>query len=426
MTVKGGVNDMIDEIKGKKLLVMRGDAHSSNIVRVAKKNHVYTMVADYYSDSPAKKLADESFMTSVTDIDEMVALIYRTGADGLISGFNDDNAVLAQKICKKACIPFYGTEEQIKISTDKRLFKQMCEKHSIQVIPEYYYGNMPDEDALRNIEYPAVIKPVDGSGSRGVTICFNEEEMKNAFSEALKYSKQKKIVIEKYMTGADVLFDFIAQDGTVMLSAMADKIVTEDRKNTPINHANLLKYPSEHLACAKKVAEQLCGMFESEKFNNGVIFVQAFYQDNQFYICEMGYRMGGTFAEITEAFCGYSPLEYLIDFQLTGHMGDRAIKEVCNPKFDGVGGVLSILLNGGVITSIKGLEKIESRADVVNIIQTSWVGDTVNKGKDLARIYLKERRDAELKAAIEEIYKELSVVDCDGKEMLMSVNSLIF
>lgn len=43
-------------LKGKKLMVMCGTALSCEIVEVAKKMGVYTMVTDYIPNSPAKKL----------------------------------------------------------------------------------------------------------------------------------------------------------------------------------------------------------------------------------------------------------------------------------------------------------------------------------------------------------------------------------
>ena len=47
---------------------------------------IYTIVTDYLENSPAKKIADESWMVSITDVDEIVRLCREKGVDGVSQG----------------------------------------------------------------------------------------------------------------------------------------------------------------------------------------------------------------------------------------------------------------------------------------------------------------------------------------------------
>ena len=48
----------MNKLKGKKLFIIGATAEECDIVRYAKAAGVYTIVADYLADSPAKKIAD--------------------------------------------------------------------------------------------------------------------------------------------------------------------------------------------------------------------------------------------------------------------------------------------------------------------------------------------------------------------------------
>ena len=62
----------MDDFSGKKLLILAGAGVHNKVVRAAKEMGIYTIVTDYLEDSPAKKLADESWMYSITDVDAIV------------------------------------------------------------------------------------------------------------------------------------------------------------------------------------------------------------------------------------------------------------------------------------------------------------------------------------------------------------------
>ena len=59
----------MEDLKGKKLLVLGGNALSCDIVTTAQKMGVYTIVTDWYDEhkSPAKKIADEVWQVSIED-----------------------------------------------------------------------------------------------------------------------------------------------------------------------------------------------------------------------------------------------------------------------------------------------------------------------------------------------------------------------
>ena len=65
----------IEDLKGKKLLVLAGGVNLITLVQRAKELGIYTIVTDYYDveNSPAKLVADEYWNISWDDIDALEA-----------------------------------------------------------------------------------------------------------------------------------------------------------------------------------------------------------------------------------------------------------------------------------------------------------------------------------------------------------------
>ena len=81
----------INDLRGKRLLILGGMRFSCEIVKTAQSLGIYTLVADYnkIEDSPAKQIADEAVDLSVIDVDAVVSYIKNNDIDGVFVGFND-------------------------------------------------------------------------------------------------------------------------------------------------------------------------------------------------------------------------------------------------------------------------------------------------------------------------------------------------
>ena len=58
----------------KKLLFLGGTGAMYDAVERAKRMGIYTIVVDYYPNSPAKRIADRSYLASTTDIDRVLEI----------------------------------------------------------------------------------------------------------------------------------------------------------------------------------------------------------------------------------------------------------------------------------------------------------------------------------------------------------------
>ena len=88
---------------------------------------------------------------------------------------------------------------------------------------------------MEKIEFPVIVKPVDSSGSRGISVCRNKEELKRAGLKALRYSASKRLIIEQYIEGDEITVNYIIENGTAMLTSIHDRYFNTEQEGDDKN-----------------------------------------------------------------------------------------------------------------------------------------------------------------------------------------------
>ena len=411
----------MSDLNGKKLLILGGIRLSNNIIESCKKFGVHTIVADYLPDSPAKKNADESYLVSTTDVDAVVELGRKLKVDGIFTNYMDSMMVYCARAAEKLGLPYYATEEQAAITTDKRKFKDCCIANGVPTVPEYSYD--PEHDDYRVLEYPIIIKPVDSSGGKGISVCQTADDFPAALEKALSFSKQKKIIVEKYLTGDEVCIYYVIQGGEVSFSAMCDRNTChelEDVAQVPTAYI----FPSKYLDgyCAS-IDASVKKMLKAMGIQNGVVFLQAFADERQVYMYEMAFRFAGAQEyRIIRANSGYDLMDMMVHHALTGKMSGCHVASVADPHFKQAACKLTPIVKPGKIAKIVGLDEVAKLPGVTDVVNVHEEGDVLDKpgtlDQVLSRIFLKADTMNELADAIDRIYDMIHVYDEDGNEML--------
>jgi biotin carboxylase len=413
---------------GKKLLVLAGHATSScEIVEYAKSQGAYVIVTDYLEPmySPAKQLADESWMISTADVDLLEKRAREYDIDGIFTGTNDFHIERAIELCERLNLPFYCNREQWEICNNKQHFKQLCRNHDVPVIPEYNLTHEFLRGDLDKIQYPVILKPVDSGGSKGISVCYDENELIDAYNKALSYSTSKHVIVERYMSGTEAVLYCTIQDGYVSLSAMCDRYTNREQNGlAPLPTAYI--FPSRYLSTYLKLDHKnVQKMYQSIGLKNGFIFLQAFIDNDRLCCYEMGCRIAGAQGhKIVSAVNDINALQMLVNYQLTGIMSGWDVRVADNPKFPKMACKLTPLLKTGKIGRIIGLDKIEKLPGVKEIVPVHKEGDIIDKEgtleQILVRIFLTADSKYSLATVIDQIQNTLQVTDENGQNMLLN------
>lgn len=414
------------DFTGKKLLFLDGSGLACNAVKRAQKLGIWTIVANYYDAniSPAKAVADESWNVDFSDVDLMANLINKNHVDGIFVGWTDSHLQHYANICSKAGIPCCGTTEQFNIlSNDKNLFKKECLKYGVPTMREYPLSIELKEGDLRRIQYPVMVKPADGSGSRGVKRCDFEEDLKEYYKALYRISQNKDIVCEEYVdSDKEIYIHYIVKDGEPYLAAafMKQKAMGEDKQ---ASSAILHVFPSSYIELYKKTVEQtVIKMIKGLGIQYGPVMFQGFIKDGQFFFYESGLRMGGEqYYIFTREMFGVSMLDLMIEFSITGKMDSANALNIETYDFDKSCCNYYITLTSGRIKSISGIEEVFQMPQVLQIATFHSVGDEIKETNSLDRViyrlHVMDDTKEKLAATLEKISNTLNVISGTGKEM---------
>lgn len=415
-------------LAGKKLLIMGGTRISCEIVKYAKQLGIITVVADYNAveDSPGKQIADEHHLISVTDVDAVVSLIRQEKINGVITGFSDMLLPYYAEICKKSGLPSYGTKEQFEIFTNKDKYKALCHSYGIPTVKEYPLNKENFEEEIENIQYPVLVKPVDSSGSRGISVCYNSCELQAAYQKTESYSKTGKVLVEEYLNGKELTVFWVFQDGNYYMSLIGNRHVKNNQNGViplPVGYTFPASITETYL---REYVPRVKAMLRAVGIQNGMMFMQCKLEEDKPVVYDIGYRLTGSLEyKILDAVCGYNPLKMLIYYALTGRMAEYNIGEKVNPYLGEYAYNISFLGKPGTIREICGIEGIASVPEVLDSVVAHYPGETITEQMKglLSQICLRvlgtAKNKNEMFDRIQWIQNSVKIISEDGNNMLL-------
>lgn len=415
------------EFEGKKLLILGGNPETSALVKLANSMGIKTIVASGRHTDDAKKYAWKSSDIDGMDVPGLVALAREEQVDGVLVGVADILVPAYCKVCDALGFPCYATQQIVDVFAFKDVFKTTCERYGIHGIPEYYLDAEMKRSDLDKVKYPVMVKPVDNGGGVGMTVCYNEEELRRGVQIALDSSKSKRFIVEKYMQCEDMGMYYTFKDGVCSASCIYDRYTTDEQPG--LSRVCLGgTYPSKHLdEYFQRMHDNACRMFKDIGIRNGVLMLSGFYEDGEFYVYDTGFRLQGEAPHfIIKAIQGFDQREMLIRFALTGSEGDLDLKTADDTYLRGKwAATLWCLLKKGKIARIEGLDQLDEDSRVIMNAQRLHVGDEVpqewigNEKQVLTRLHLVCDSKQALAHALKEYMAKIKAYDENGNQMLL-------
>jgi biotin carboxylase len=415
------------QINNKKLLILGGNPETGVLVEIANSLGIYTIVVDPNLNSPAKKLANESYEFDGFNIHQIVELARKIKVDGVLVGVADILVAPYQEICEKLQLPCYATQEIVKAFCSKDGFKIACEKYNIQDIPGYYINDTLNLNKLSELTFPLMVKPVDNGAGVGMRICNDKNDLQNSITNGIQFSKKGGVLVEQYMNCDDIFAYYTFKDGKAYLSAIADRITTKKQGNlSPVCIGAI--YPSKYTnQFISKINPLMVAFFEKLGIKNGVLNLQFFVKNNQYYAYDPGFRLQGEaphihILEINK----FDHRKMLLNFALTGSLGVDDFNEKNDYLFkNGYASTIWVLLKSGTIGVVKGLDIIKSDDSVSFVMERFKENDTIEPNmigterQVFARIYLQCIKFEVLKEKISRFQQILEINDINGENMII-------
>lgn len=183
----------------KKLLMLGGSPYQVKAVRKAKEMGHYVIICDYLEDNPGRQFCDEYYNISTTDKERILELAKSLKVDGILCYTAESGAQSVAFIAEKLGLPSFSYNS-VKILSNKDMFRIFLKENQFNVIHAKGYATLEDVKAdIQTFTMPVMIKPVDSSGSRGISKINSIELLSEKVKDALSFSRTKRFIVEEYI-----------------------------------------------------------------------------------------------------------------------------------------------------------------------------------------------------------------------------------
>ena len=282
----------------KKLLLLGGSAQQVVAIQTAKDLGYYTVLCDYLFDNPGQYVADKYYNVSTTDVEAVYDVARKEHVDGILAYASDPAALPAAIVCERLGLPT-NPVKSVEILGLKYPWRQFLKENgfacpkAIAFTPQTTLSDF--EKMVEDFTFPIVIKPTDSSGSKGVSVLENLDDLSKAIQWADSYSRNKTLIAEEfisrgfpYVIGGDIF----VWNGKIVLNGEMSCLRDDNGKSLiPIGK----KKPSGlNDTQRKNVHDELQRLVSMLGIHFGELNIEILLdKENKVHFLELGPRAGG-------------------------------------------------------------------------------------------------------------------------------------
>ena len=357
----------------KKIMILGAGVYQVPLIEAAKRMGLYTIAASIPGNYPGFALADRVYEINTVDKEKILEVCKQEQIDGICTTGTDVAVETIGYVCRNMGLPGVSEEAAVR-ATDKARMKESFESGGVaaaRFCRAYSYEEVCR--AAEKIGFPVVVKRVDSSGSRGITIVNEKSQLKEAYENAKERSSKPYVLVEEKLNGIEIGVDGMVQGKELVFLAPHEKFVYYTKHaSIPAGHG----FPylgSESLQ--KEIEVQMRRAVKALGLNNCCINADVFVDPmrEKAWVIEMGGRTGATcIPELISLYYGFDFYEKI----LQNALGNRVSFE---PQKKGVPCMAKLLMSpiDGVITAIDQKRLDAFRAAGVQIKLDFPVGHAV-------------------------------------------------
>jgi len=298
------------------------------------------------------------FKDSKKSIETILAEANKRVFSGII-GTDDTTTELAATVAKKLSLA-HNDPQAVNIAQRKDLARLSLKKSNVK-LPEFdiLTTTKPLSEQKIKVNFPAVIKPVALSASRGVIRVNNELELQQA-SERIKNMLLEErqidqairdiLLLEEFIPGKEVAVEGMLHNGKLDVLAIFDK---PDPLDGPFFEETYYITPTSYSEkIQQEIKQTVLESCQAYGLKEGPIHAECRINENGVWILEVAARtIGGLCGRLLSLGTGYS-LEELV---LLHAMGKRVEIKKIKPSELGLGVLMIPIPKAGILKRVEGL-----------------------------------------------------------------------
>ena len=302
----------------KVLILGVGNAQVDAIKYLKSAGHKVVGIS-YREEGAGVSLVDEFALIDI--VDKEAVLNFAKGKQfDLVYSVGSDVAMPTVSFVSDALgLPCFFKEDTADLLQDKHRFRVFLAEQDLNPIPARCLNSLADARGWDI--FPAIIKPVDSQGQRGVYEVYSHDDINRHYGDAIAASRRGELILEAFIDGPELSVNTFFKDGDLYFFCISSRLVVEgfpggivSGHNTPVALPGALEREVKGLI--RKLAVEL-------DIENGPIYLQIKYQGTKPFIIEAAPRLDGCHLwKLIKKSTDIDLLELVFGFLLDGEVPD--------------------------------------------------------------------------------------------------------
>lgn len=382
-----------------KILVLAGGADQIALITELKRRGHTTILVDYFDNPPAKRYADKHIIASTLDVERVKEIAISEEVDLITTACTDQALLTMANVSEQLGLPCYLSYQKGLNVTNKSFMKRVLMDNNIPTA-KFAIVDKVDLSAVRDFEFPLVVKPVDCNSSKGVKRVDSIEDLPLYLTEAIQYSRTKTAIVEEFKLGNEISVDYYVQGNEVKLLCATSSLKIKNKKSFTILCSDYPAVNKEQEIVLNKIGQQIADAF---CLKDCPLFIQMIVNDLDVNVIEFSARMGGgSKYRLIEVLSGVNIMSTYVDRVL----GDRPTvspqKQVSFCK------MVYLYCKPGILDHVEGFDDLKRQ----NIIEDYFIYKT--KGMEITKSETSSDRPAGyliIADTAEELWEKYRYVD---------------
>lgn len=304
-------------------MLLGGSAQQVVAIEKAKSLGLFTVLCDYLPDNPGQYHADRFYQVSTTDKEAVLKVAREEQIDGVLAYASDPAAPTAAYVAEQLGLPG-SPYRSVEILCNKDLFRAYLAEHGFCTPAARGYSDLAQ--AQHDIEsgffrFPIIVKPVDSSGSKGVSRIDTAAQAPALLEAAMSLSRGKRIIVEEWVEkfGYQIAGDGLSVDGRLVFRCFANDHFNPKCVNpfVPVSASFPYNMPAE---VQQKVHDTIQALLTSLNMQTCTYnFDMRIDKDYNVYLMEVAPRDGGNYIPDV---IRYATGVDLVEYAVRGAMGE--------------------------------------------------------------------------------------------------------
>jgi len=280
--------------------------------------HFWTNDPDQYKQVAADhplQLADYVKIVDTYDVDAMINLVQTASYHfaGILA-FDDYHLIPVSRMAHFLGLPGHPLEA-LTIARDKEKTRHFLQKNDTGFRQPAFHIIEDPSELSKDIPYPCVLKPVDDSGSCGVTICHNQGELMQALSKEMKrlrnkrgYKLKRKWLVEEFINGEEY-------SAEMLYTANGWELISTTRKKTiGLHSVEVGHVTGKGIEPVPQLEEKGKRLLDLIGLRFGAAHIEFIVRGNVPYLVEINPRLAGDcIPDLVELSTGIDMVEHVMD-----------------------------------------------------------------------------------------------------------------